>query len=114
MRELVIDYGVPVSIFALMMIVGTELRLDNLRRAALQPRAVLLGRLLAYGLSPTDAPVLVIESAVRNVGIATILGRLLFSPEDFGTFAGFLTGYFIIEILIMLPYAQIVRSRILA
>jgi hypothetical protein len=56
--------------------------------------------------------VLVIESAVRNIGIATILGRLLFSPEDFGTFAGFLTGYFIIEVLIMLPYAQIVRSRL--
>jgi bile acid:Na+ symporter, BASS family len=74
--------------------------------------AMLLGRLLAYGLSPTDAPVLVIESAVRNIGIATILGRLLFSPEDFGTFAGFLTGYFIIEVLIMLPYAQIVRSRL--
>jgi BASS family bile acid:Na+ symporter len=76
--------------------------------------AMLLGRLLAYSLSAKDAPVLVIESAVRNVGIATILGRLLFSPEDFGAFAGFLTGYFIIEILIMLPYAQIVRSRLAA
>ncbi len=53
-----------------------------------------------------------IESAVRNVGIATILGRMLFNAEDFGTFAGFLTGYFIIEILIMLPYAQIIRSRL--
>ena len=74
--------------------------------------AMLLGRLLAYGLPPKDAPVLVIESAVRNVGIATILGRMLFNAEDFGTFAGFLTGYFIIEILIMLPYAQIIRSRL--
>lgn len=73
--------------------------------------AMLLGRLLAYGLSPKDAPVLVIESAVRNVGVATILGRLVFSAEDFGTFAGFLTGYFIIEVLIMLPYAQRVRRR---
>lgn len=76
--------------------------------------AMLLGSLLAYGLSSRDAPVLVIEGAVRNVGIATILGRLLFNPDDFGTFAGFLTGYFIIEVLIMLPYAQIVRSRLLA
>jgi BASS family bile acid:Na+ symporter len=73
--------------------------------------AMLLGQLLAYGLSPKDGPVLVIESAVRNVGIATILGRLLFGADDFGTFAGVLTGYFIIEVLIMLPYAQIVRNR---
>jgi BASS family bile acid:Na+ symporter len=73
--------------------------------------AMLLGQVLAYGLAPKDGPVLVIESAVRNIGIATMLGRLLFSPEDFSTFAGFLTGYFIIEVLIMLPYLQIVRNR---
>lgn len=74
--------------------------------------AMLLGRLLAWGLQPKDTPVLVIESAVRNVSIAALIGRVLFSNEDFGNFAGFLTGYFIIEILIMLPYAQIVRSRL--
>jgi hypothetical protein len=73
--------------------------------------AMLLGRLLAYGLQRKDAPVLVIESAVRNVSIAALVGRVLFNNDDFGNFAGFLTGYFIIEILIMLPYAQIVRSR---
>lgn len=73
--------------------------------------AMLLGWMLAYGLPPNDRPVLVIESAVRNVGVATILGRILLRNEDFGNFAGFLTGYFIIEVLIMLPYAQFVRSR---
>jgi BASS family bile acid:Na+ symporter len=73
--------------------------------------AMLLGRLLAWGLLPKDTPVLVIESAVRNVSIAALIGRVLFSNEDFGNFAGFLTGYFIIEVLIMLPYAQTVRSR---
>jgi BASS family bile acid:Na+ symporter len=73
--------------------------------------AMLLGRLLAYGLQRKDAPVLVIESAVRNVSIAALVGRVLFNNDDFGNFAGFLTGYFIVEILIMLPYAQIVRSR---
>jgi BASS family bile acid:Na+ symporter len=73
--------------------------------------AMLLGWLLAYGLQRKDAPVLVIESAVRNVSIAALVGRVLFNNDDFGNFAGFLTGYFIVEILIMLPYAQIVRSR---
>ena len=73
--------------------------------------AMLLGRLLAWGLQPKDAPVLVIESAVRNVSIAALIGRVLFGNEDFGNFAGFLTGYFIIEVMIMLPYARIVRRR---
>lgn len=73
--------------------------------------AMLLGRLLACGLQQKDAPVLVIESAVRNVSIAALVGRVLFNNDDFGNFAGFLTGYFIIEVIIMLPYAQIVRNR---
>lgn len=60
--------------------------------------AMLLGRLLAHGMQRTEAPVLIIESAVRNVSIAALLGRVLFSNEDFGNFAGFLTGYFIIEV----------------
>ena len=73
--------------------------------------AMLLGWLLAISLPPRDAPVLVIESAVRNVGIAAILGRILFSDSDFGTFSGFLTGYFIIEIMIMLAYSQVLRRQ---
>jgi BASS family bile acid:Na+ symporter len=76
--------------------------------------AMLLGRLLAFGLPPRDAPVLVIESAVRNVGIATIVGRILLNDDDFGNLAGFLTGYFMIEVVIMLVYAQIVRRRLSA
>jgi BASS family bile acid:Na+ symporter len=76
--------------------------------------AMLLGRLLAHGLSAKDAPVLVIESAVRNVGIAAILGRILFTDTDFGTFSGFLTGYFMIEVVIMVSYAQFLKSRQLA
>jgi BASS family bile acid:Na+ symporter len=73
--------------------------------------AMLLGRLLAHCLPPKDAPVLVIECAVRNVGIAAIIGRILFNDADFGTFSGFLTGYFIIEVVIMIGYAQTVRRR---
>lgn len=74
--------------------------------------AMILGRLLAVGLPPKDAPVLVIESAVRNIGIAAIIGRLVFDEADFGTFSGFLTGYFIIEIAIMVGYAQMLRRSL--
>lgn len=73
--------------------------------------AMLIGRILAYSLPAKDAPVLVIESAVRNVGIAAIIGRVIFSDGDFPIFSGFLTGYFIIEVLIMVAYAQILRIR---
>ena len=75
--------------------------------------AMLIGRLLGYGLAQKDAPVLVIESAVRNVGIAAIIGRILFSDGDFAIFSGFLTGYFIIEVLIVVAYAQTLRRRVL-
>jgi len=74
--------------------------------------AMLLGRVLAYGLTPEDGPVLVIESAVRNVGVALIVGRDMFDEPSFARFATFLTGYFLIEIVIMIPYAQFVRARL--
>lgn len=73
--------------------------------------AMLIGRLLAHGLPPNSAPVLVIESTVRNIGIAAILGRTLFNDSDFGAFGGFLTGYFIIEVAVMVTYAQVLRTR---
>ncbi len=74
--------------------------------------AMILGRILATGMKPDEAPVLVIESAVRNVGIALILGRSLLGEQSFGAFASFLTGYFIIEMMIMLGYAQFTRTRL--
>ena len=74
--------------------------------------AMLLGRVMAYGMNLEDGPVLVIESAVRNVGVALIIGRGMFDEPSFGKFATFLTGYFVIEIMIMVPYAQVVRARL--
>ncbi|RTL54012.1 MAG: hypothetical protein EKK40_05630 [Bradyrhizobiaceae bacterium] len=68
--------------------------------------AMLLGWLLGYGLSQRDRPVLVIESAVRNVGVALIMGRAILTPEAFGIFGSFLSGYFIVEIAIMVAYAR--------
>jgi BASS family bile acid:Na+ symporter len=73
---------------------------------------MLLGRVLARGMKSEDAPVLVVESAVRNVGVALIIGRSLFDDVSFGRFATFLTGYFLIEIVIMVPYAHFVRTRL--
>lgn len=74
--------------------------------------AMLAGWLLGLGQSPSNRAVLVIESGVRNIGVALILGRALFSQEDFALFACFLTGYFAVEIVIMLTYAKWISAHI--
>lgn len=72
--------------------------------------AMFVGWLFGRGLGDRDRPVLVIEAGVRNVGVALILGRAMVTPEAFGALASFITGYFIIEVAIMLAYARH-RSR---
>lgn len=74
--------------------------------------AMLLGALLGYRMGHRDAPVLVIESGVRNVGVALMLGgSAMLGSQDFAMLAGFLTGYFVIEIVIMLTYARYAAGR---
>jgi predicted Na+-dependent transporter len=68
--------------------------------------AMLVGWALGTGLSEPDRAVLVIEAGVRNIGVALILGGAILSKEGFAIFATFLTGYFVIEIAIMLIYAR--------
>jgi BASS family bile acid:Na+ symporter len=73
--------------------------------------AMLLGSALAIRMSHYDGPVVVIESGVRNVGVALILGSALLDPKDFGLFASFVSGYFVVEIVIMLTYAATLANR---
>jgi hypothetical protein len=54
----------------------------------------------------------VIESGVRNIGVALIIGRSILSSESFGMFASFLTGYFIVEVIIMMAYARYQSRRL--
>jgi BASS family bile acid:Na+ symporter len=74
--------------------------------------AMLLGALLGFRLNHRDAPVLVIESGVRNIAVALILSGAILTGRDFALFASFLTGYFVIEILIMLTFGKLLASRI--
>lgn len=68
--------------------------------------AMIFGWMLGYGLGARDRPVLVIESGVRNVAVALIIGGALLSKDGFGIFASFITGYFIVEIVVMLIYGR--------
>ena len=93
-RELV-DFAFEIAVTASAFILG----------------AMMIGWLLAIRMKSRDAPVVVIESGVRNVGVALILGSTILSREDFGVFAGFVTGYFVVAVMIMLIYAAILASH---
>lgn len=69
--------------------------------------AMLVGALLARAVSHTKRPVVVIESTVRNIPIALIIGGSL-AVEPM--YAGFVAAYFLVEVLIMIPYSWIVRT----
>ena len=73
--------------------------------------AMLLGALLAARMTSRDRPVIVIESAVRNISVALILGGALLEQGSFGLFATFLTGYFLVEIVIMLTFATLLAKQ---
>ena len=93
----------------------SSLMLDIIASATLFIAAAMtLGWALGSGLGLRDRPVLAIEASVRNVAVALIIGRALLSMEDFGLFASFLTGYFVVEIAIMLPYARLWAGKIVA
>jgi BASS family bile acid:Na+ symporter len=73
--------------------------------------AMLLGAVLGLRLNQRDSPVLVIESGVRNVSVALILASAIVSGQDFALVASFLTGYFVIEIFLMLTYVKFLSLR---
>lgn len=74
--------------------------------------AMAVGWLLGLGLHARDRAVLVMESGVRNIAVALILGSALLSIESFGIFVSFLTGYFVAEVAIMLTYARYLQQRV--
>lgn len=73
--------------------------------------AMLVGAALGAPFGKRDQAVLVIESGVRNIAVAMILGRTLLGTHEFGVLASFITGYFTIEIVIMLTYAHLRAGR---
>lgn len=68
--------------------------------------AMLCGWVSGLPLTGAERDVVVIESGVRNIGVALILSRLLFPLETFGLLASFFAAYFAVEIIIMLAFAR--------
>lgn len=73
--------------------------------------AMLVGALIATFVSPKDRHVVVIESTVRNIPVAVLIGSgVAVTPA----FAGFVATYFMIEVGLMIPYALWVRGKSVA
>lgn len=74
--------------------------------------AMTVGWIVGLYLNRDERAVLVVESGVRNIAVALILGTALLPRESFSVLATFLTGYFIVEIAIMLTYARWQATRV--
>lgn len=68
----------------------------------------------AIGIPAYERHAVVIESAVRNIAVALLLGRSLLDTSGLAILAAFLTGYFLIELVIILGYAAVVQKANLA
>jgi BASS family bile acid:Na+ symporter len=73
--------------------------------------AMTIGWIVGFSLNRDDRAVLVVESGVRNIAVALILGTALLPRDSFGILATFLTGYFVVEIAMMLFYARWLATR---
>lgn len=74
--------------------------------------AMALGALLGLPFGDDARHVITIESCVRNIPVALMLGTVILKTEDFPMMATFLSGYLAAEIVIMLGYAAwVARSR---
>lgn len=73
--------------------------------------AMAIGAVLGIKMSEEERHVTMIESGVRNIGLALTLGTLAMDEGDFAALAAFLTGYLAVEIAIMLPFAAVVARR---
>jgi bile acid:Na+ symporter, BASS family len=69
--------------------------------------ATLLGKLVARAVSTQDRHVVTIESAVRNIPIAILVGGSMATEP---AFVGFAASYLLVEAAVMIPYAMIVRA----
>ena len=70
--------------------------------------AMLVGYLIACAVPESDREVIVIETAVRNIPVALLLGNSVLPST---TYVGFLAGYFLMEVILMVPYALFVRNQ---
>lgn len=72
--------------------------------------AMIVGALLAAAVPVSDRPVVVVESAVRNIPVAILLGSDLATDASY---AGFLVCYLLVEVPVLVAYADRVRrSRV--
>jgi BASS family bile acid:Na+ symporter len=69
--------------------------------------ALLLGAALGRPFNTEVRYVIAIESCVRNIALALVLGSIVLKDDNFAVLATFLAGYLAAEIAIMLPFVAL-------
>lgn len=72
--------------------------------------AMSVGALVSHRLPTQDRHALMVEASVRNIGVALLLGRAVLDGRDFAAFAAWLTGYFVVEVIVMLGFVRYVET----
>lgn len=70
-------------------------------------RAMHVGTLIGSMIAPNDRPVVVIESTVRNIPVAVLVGG---GAAVTPAFAGFVATYVLVEVALMISYALLLRN----
>lgn len=73
--------------------------------------AFVLGAALGRPFTKEVQAVITIESCVRNIAVALVLGAVVMTNENFAVLVTFLAGYLAAEIAIILPYVAFVARR---
>lgn len=72
--------------------------------------AMVAAQITTTGIPAPDRHAIVIESAVRNIAVALLLGKALLDTAGLTLLVGFLTVYFVIELLLILVYASVAQK----
>jgi BASS family bile acid:Na+ symporter len=75
--------------------------------------AMAAAQVTTIGIPAADRHAVVIESAVRNIAVALLLGKGLLDTEGLTILVGFLTVYFVIELMIIMAYASVAQKTLL-
>jgi predicted Na+-dependent transporter len=107
---------IVIGIVLILSVISMSGQLSDLARdiAASSALFIVLAMAVAHvttiGIPPADKHAVIIESAVRNIAVALLLGKSLLDTQGLTILVGFLTVYFVIELVIIMGYASVVQK----
>jgi bile acid:Na+ symporter, BASS family len=105
-----------IAVVLILSVVSMSGQLGDLARdiAASSALFIVLAMAAAHvttiAIPAADKHAVIIESAVRNIAVALLLGKSLLDNQGLAILVGFLTVYFVIELVIIMAYASVVQK----